>query len=422
MPGKISRRKFMAASASAVAAPMFLPQGVLARTGRPGANDKIVIGHIGAGGMGRGHLNALKGQVACMADVDQNHQRMAKNIVGRDIDTYTDYRRVLERKDIDAVVIAAPDHWHGIMTVDACEAGKDVYCEKPACRTIEEGQAMVRAARRYDRVVQIGSQGRSNPNAFDACRYIRNGQIGAVTKVDIWHEENWTTDVVDGFTDPPDTLDWDMWLGPSRWRRYNPNYCHFNFRWMLEWGGGFIRDRGAHVLSLVHWFLDMDDTYPRRVTASGTPYKTGIWNVPHTFDALLEYDNVTVHWQQPGKGATDHPFGAVYHGDKGQLIVEGGDGWTDVEQKAKDYSPCADGVHPYKSPNHHEDWFNCIKTRKRPIMDIEAGRRAANVCIMALISYQVGRTLEWDPVNERFVNDDEANRYLSSPGRGQWHI
>jgi predicted dehydrogenase len=420
----ISRRAFLATSATAVAAPMILPQGVLAMNGRPGANDRIVTGHIGVGGMGSGHLNAWKAHTACVADVDMERQTRAKGIVGRDIDTYSDWRHVLDRKDIDAVIIAAPDHWHAYMTVAACQAGFDVYCEKPACKSREESKAMVNAARRYGKVVQIGSQGRSAENAFYSCQYLWNKQIGDVDHVYIWHVNNYTTEETGGFGDPPDTLDWDMWLGPSPWRPYNPNYMHFNFRWMLDWGEGFIRDRGAHVLSLMHWFLEIDGKYPKRVSSTGVPQKTGIWDCPLSMETTWEYEDpkLTVHWVQPGEGATPHDFGAVYHGSQGKLVVEGGDGWTGAEQIAKDYVPGPGGRVPYKSPGHMEEFFKCIKTRERTNMDVELGCNIVDICNMAMISYKVGRPLEWDAANDRFVNDAEADRWLSLPGRGQWTL
>ena len=420
----ISRRAFLAASASAVVTPMILPQGVLAAPGRPGANDRIVTGHIGVGGRGSTHVNALKNQIAAVCDVDDDHIAKAKKIIGRDVDSYKDFRKLLDRKDIDAVVLAPPDHWHAIMTVMACEAGKDVYCEKPACKTFEESKKMVEAARRYGRVVQVGSQGRSNANAFMACQYLRNGQIGKVDYIDIWHVDNWVGGDPNKFGPPPANLDWDMWLGPSHYRPYNSDYVHFNFRWMMDWGQGFVRDRGAHVMSLVHWFLNMEQAYPKRITASGTPQKEGLWDVPVTFEARWEYEDpkLTVSWKQPGTPAWEHDFGAVYYGRKGNLIVPGGDGWTDVEEKAKKYTPPPNGIHPYKSPGHREDWLNCIKTRKRPIMDIEYGCHVANIVNFSVLSYIVNRPLEWDAENEQFVDDDEANRLLSSPGRGIWQI
>ena len=168
--------------------------------------------------------------------------------------------------------------------------------------------------------------------------------------------------------------------------------------------------------------MDYDFIAPKRVTATGTPYKKSIWDVPESFEATWEYDGLTVNWRQPGEAPWNHSFGAVYRGDKGELIVPGGDGFTDVEQKAKDYKPGPDGVVPFRSYDHRGNWMECIKTREKPIMDVEKGVRVANCCIMSMISYRVGRSLEWDDEKQEFVNDAEANRYLSNPGRGQWHI
>ncbi len=422
---QLSRRRFLAQSAAAVAAPLILPTGVLAAPGRPGANDRVVTGHIGIGGMGRGHLQALRGQAGALCDVDQNHLAAAVEMVGRKIDVYDDYRRILDRKDIDAVVIAAPDHWHGVMTVHACEAGKDVYCEKPACNTIEEGQAMCRAAERYGRIIQIGSQGRSQEYGYQACRYIRNGAIGRVNRVECWHYENPVGGDPNKNGPAPPELNWDMWLGPARWVPYNPDRVHFNFRWFLEFGGGQIRDRGAHVLSLVSWFLGLDDTGPVRVTATGEPPHEGLWDCPPTMEVTWEFKNpdLTVVWAQPGHKAIDYPFGAVYHGDKGSLVVGGGDGGgTILDETVKNYEPPAGGVEVFRSPGHMENWFDCIRTREKPIMDIWASHRVASMCILGNLAYRLGRPLEWDPVQERFVNDEQANRLLSSPGRGPWHV
>lgn len=423
-PG-MSRRQFLAASAAAVAAPMILPTGVLAAKGRPGANDRIVTGHIGIGGMGSGHLNALRNQAAALCEVDKNHLAKAVDMVGRKVDTYEDYRRILDRKDIDAVFIAAPDHWHGVMTVHACEAGKDVYCEKPACNTIEEGKAMCRAAERYGRIIQIGSQGRSQDYAYKACRYIKNGQIGDVKRVECWHYENPVGGDPKNNGPAPAELNWDMWLGPARWVPYNPDRVHFNFRWFLEFGGGQIRDRGAHVLSLVSWFLDLDDKGPVRVTATGEPPHSGLWDCPPTMEVTWEFKNpdLTVVWSQPGAMLKPESFGAIYKGAKEDLVVFGGDGGgTTTDRKVIEYEPPADGVQVFKSPGHHENFFDCMRTREKPLMNIWAAHRVASMCILGNLAYRLGRPLEWDAANERFVNDDEANRLLSSPGRGPWHV
>ena len=420
---KVSRRRFLAASAAAVG-PMILPSGVLAAPGRPGANDRIITGHIGVGGMGRHHLGRMRDHVACICDVDEEQASKALESVKLDVPVYNDYRRVLERTDIDAVFIATPDHWHGVMMVHACEAGKDVYVEKPASKTIEEGQAMVRAANRYGRVVQVGSQGRSTPDAHAACTYIRNGMIGRVERVDCWHTENPAGGDPTKFGPPPAHLDWDKWLGPLRWRPYNPDYCHVNFRWMLDFGGGNIRDRGAHVFSVVSWLLDLDDRDPVRITATGEAPKTGLWDTPPTMEITYEFKDpdLTIVWGQPGNRGADATFGQTYYGTKGKMIFKGGDGGCGAEEHVKQYKPPADGVHVFKSPGHHANFLDCIKTREKTVMNIEAGQKIANMCILGNISYRLGRTLEWDSVAERCVGDDEANRMLANPQRQPWRL
>ncbi|MBI4559399.1 MAG: Gfo/Idh/MocA family oxidoreductase [Candidatus Hydrogenedentes bacterium] len=420
---KVSRRQFLAASTAAIA-PLILPSGVLAAPGRPGANDRLITGHIGVGGMGSGHLNAFRHNAGAVCDVDQNHLKAAVERVGRPVDTYTDYRYILDRKDIDAVVVASPDHWHGVQTVHACEAGKDVYCEKPACNTIEEGQAMVRAAKRFGRIVQIGSQGRSTRAAHAACTYLRNGQIGQVTRVECWHYENPVGGDPGKNGPAPPELDWDLWLGPARWVPYNPERVHFNFRWFLDFGGGNIRDRGAHVLSVVLWCLDLDHQGPVRVTATGNPPPHGLWDCPTSMEVTYEFKEpeLTVVWAQPGVKPVEAGFGAMYYGTNDSLLVTGGDGGCGTEDKAMNYTPPSDGVTPFKSPGHRENWLECIRTREKPLMNIEAAHRVASMCVLGNISYRLRRPLEWDPVNERVVGDEQANLMLSNPGRGPFHV
>ncbi len=420
-----SRREFLGRTAAKLGAaacvPYVITSDALARPGRPGANDRIITGHIGIGGMGRGHLRA---DAAALCDVDANHLKGAAERVPGEPALYKDYRRVLDRKDVDAVVIASPDHWHGLMTVHACQAGKDVYVEKPASKTIEEGRAMVKAAKRYGRVVQVGSQGRSTGAAHAACQYIRNGQLGPVRKVTCWHYPNPVDKSNTPDTDPPEHLDWDMWLGPVRWLPYNKLRCHFNFRWFLELGGGQIRDRGAHVMSVVMWCMNHDHTGPVSVEATGEPPHRGLYDCPVSMEVKYEFQNPdwTLTWSQPGKPEQGAGFGAKYWGEKDTLVVTGGDGGCGAERKAMEYQVPPGGQRVNRSPGHRQDWFNCIKTRQQPIMPIEAGHRVASLCILGNIAYVLGRKLKWDPVNEQFIGDEEANRMLSRPSRGPWHL
>jgi predicted dehydrogenase len=432
MQTQLTRRAFLARSAAAsagMAIPYFIPDSVLAAPSRPGANERIHTGHIGVGGMGSGHLQGLAQMCVAICDVDKRRLAKAAEITGGKAKTYTDYRQLLENKDVDAVFIATPDHWHALTTIHACQAGKDVYCEKPACNTIAEGRAMVEAAQRYGRIIQIGSQGRSTPAAHAACTYIRNGMIGKVSKVTCWHYAN----PVGGFQpdgEPPPDLDYDMWLGPARWRPYNVDCVHGNFRWLLEFGGGQIRDRGAHVMSVAMWLMNSDHTGPVSVEASGEPPKEGLWDCPPLMEVVYQFKNPDwiMTWSQPGETPEiarklgNNRYGAKYWGDIDSLVVSGGDGGTDTEAKAKEYQLPAKGVQVYKSPGHYQDFFNCLRTREKPIMHIEAGHRVATLCILGNISYRLGRRLQWDPVAEKVIGDEQANLMLNRPGRGSWHL
>ena len=398
-----------------------------------GANERIVYGHIGVGGMGSSHI--VGDSCAALCDVDANHlANAAKRVQGTPLLT-DDYRRVLDRKDIDAVTIGTPDHWHALMTVHACQAGKDVYSEKPTCKTIAEGQAMVAAAERYKRVVQIGAQGRSNPVAAAACNYIRNGQIGTVRRVDIWHPNNYVGDAKWGQEQaPPAHLNWDLWLGPLRWRPYNPDIAHFNFRWLMDSGGGFIRDRGNHALSIVCWCVGADDLHgPVTVEAAGETNPNSVYDAPLTMRATWKFTNPdwTLTWNQPGTVNPRLPgeWGGTYQGDKDSLVVLGGDGGCETEQKAKDYQPPANGFKAFLEPTeadpterHRRNWRRCIKTREQPVMNAAVGYKVIVLPIIANIAYRVGRPLTWDPKTERFLGDEEANRFLHEPYRAPWKL
>ena len=446
---KTSRRQFVKTAAAASAGGAFLFDIVPARAlAQPAPSDTINFGHIGIGGRGRRFLRPgadlgkelrapenLGGdgtrvmrpaQSVALCDIDANRLDQAATTVGGRPKLYKDFRRLLEDKDVDAVVIASPDHWHALQTIMSCQAGKDVYCEKPACNTVEEGRAMVTATERYGRVVQIGSQGRSQPAAWQAATYIRNGELGTVGRVRCWHyaspDGDWTPDEA-----PPPELDYDSWVGPARWLPYNKKHTHGAFRWLIDFGGGQIRDRGAHVMSIANWIMDCDHKGPVSVTATGEPPKDGMYDSGVTMEVTYEFKDPawTLVWAQPGRASTeiDALYGAIYSGHQGNLTVTLGDGQnTATDQKAREYRPPADGVRVFKSPGHVENFVDCIVTRDKPIMHMEAAHRVATLCILGNIGFQLQRPLQWDAVNEKVVNDDEANRLLSRPGRGQWHL
>jgi len=439
---KVPRREFLktagaAAAAGAVfAAPQVIPRGVLAAEGKPGASERLTFGHIGVGGMGGYHLSDMKGRadrgevnIAAVCDVDEGRLANASKMAGPKADVYRDYRYILQRKDIDAVVIGTPDHLHGVQTVHACESGKHVYVEKPACCTIEEGKAMVAAAAKNNVAVQVGSQGRSQPDCHAAITYLRNDMLGKINKVTCWHYESPTDDNPVPDSEPPSELDWDLWLGPMRWRPYNPRYLHGVFRWLLESGGGQIRDRGAHVMSCALYLMGADQQDPVSIEAKGKAPTKGLWDSGVTMEVVYTFKNPdwTLIWAQPGekppKGDQGHnDYGAVYHGEKDKLILYGGDGGTWTEKKARDYKAPAGGVEVYKSPGHKEDWFAGIKTGKKTIMNIGAAVATANLTVLGNISFVLGRKLEWDPVKHQIVGDELARRMMSRPQRFPYHL
>ncbi len=442
-PG-VPRRAFLktagsTVAAGALAAPHLIPSGVLAAPGAAGANDRLTFGHVGVGGQGGYHLwdmatRMKRGEVniAAVCDIDEKRLANASRRAGSQADCYRDYRYLIDRKDIDAVIFATPDHWHAVQTVHAAERGKHIYVEKPACCTVEEGKAMVAAAKKAGVSIQVGSQGRSQPEAYLAHRYLANGIIGKVSRVDCFHYPSPTGGFLpDG--EPPEQLDWDLWLGPLRWRPYNRGYCHGVFRWLMESGGGQIRDRGAHVMSCAMWWMNADGTGPVEIEATGQAPTRGLWDSAVKIDVTYTFKNPdwVLTWNQPGKpappeertgkepgGKISRPgYGAVYTGDKGTFTHWGGDGGTWAEKKAREWKPGADAVDVYKSPGHKEDWFAGIKTGKKTIMNIEAGVDVALLTVLGNLSFLLGRKLTWDYSKREIVGDAQAQRLMGRPQR-----
>ncbi len=439
----IGRRRFLAAAGAAIGAPLFVPAGVLGAAGRPGANERIVTGHIGVGGMGGGHLRDMVARmkrrevdVAAVCDVDEKRLARASRTAGRQASPYRDYRYLIDRKDIDAVVIATPDHWHGVQTVHAAERGKHVYVEKPACCTIEEGKAMVAAAKKHRVSVQVGSQGRSQPEAYLAHRYLVNGTIGTVRRVDCFHYPSPVDRRPVADSAPPPELDWDLWLGPLRWRPYNRRYCHGTFRWVMESGGGQIRDRGAHVMSCAMWWMGADGTGPVTVEATGVAPKGGLWDSAVLMNVVYTFKDPdwVLTWSQPGEPAPPEErtsdearivrpgYGAVYRGDHGTFVHWGGDGGTWAERKAREWKPGPGAKDVFRSPGHKEDWFNGIRTGAKTVMNIEAGVGVAFLCILGNLSFVLGRALRWDAEKQEIVGDEQARRLMSRPQRHPYHL
>jgi predicted dehydrogenase len=418
-PSKQNRREFLGTATAALAIPTILPRSVF------GANDKVITGHIGVKNQGTNNLKAFSKLTTpgALCDVDRDVLGKAVKLV-EDSDkpkpnTFKDYRELLDRKDIDAVVVTTPDHWHALMTIHACQAGKDVYCEKPLSLTISEGRKMVEAARSHDRVVQTGSQQRSDARFRRACELVRSGKLGKLQTVLVGIPNvNWTPPPVPD-SDPPAELDYDSWLGPAPRKPYNAKHVHYNFRFYWDYSGGQMTNFGAHHLDIAQWALGTDDAGPLSTEGKATFHPQKWYEVTMSCRVYHAYPNdVTVI---VGQGQKDIPNGVTFIGSEGKLFVDRAKITSEPADIAK-LEPTASDVRLYESSNHHQNFLDCLKSRKRPVADVEIGHRSATVCHLGNIAVRIGRRIQWDSKAERIVGDDEANAMLSRPYRSPWTI
>lgn len=384
-------------------------------------NEQIRIGCIGVGNQGRGNMGKHLKNVTAVCEVDSTRLGEARERVEKETKkscaVYGDYRKLLEDKNVDAVVITTPDHWHALMTIDACAASKDVYCEKPLTLTIAEGQAMVRAARKYGRIVQTGSQQRSDDRFRLACELVRNGRLGKIStiKVGIPGVNFSGPGIPDG--NPPAELDYNFWLGPAPLKPYNEKHVHYNFRFFWDYSGGQITNFGAHHLDIAQWALGMDKSGPVSIEGKARFHKDGWYEVPEWFEVVYKYaDGVTILCGQDYKG------GVTFEGEKGTLFVDRGKIVTNPAGIDKEPIDAKKDISLYVSKDHHRNWLDCIRSRKTPICDVEIGHRSATVCHLGNIAIRSGSPITWDPAKEEIVGNPEAAKLLSRPYRDPWKL
>lgn len=416
---QLSRRRFLGSAGLGVAVPCFVTSRAIGAAESRPPSERVVAALVGCGGRGRGLLgihNDPGCTIAAVCDVDTERMAIAKKRIGT-CDAYQDFRRILDRRDIDAVLLATPDHWHAAGTVMACQAGKDVYCEKPLCRSIGEGRKMVEAARRYDRVVQMGTQYRSIARSRQACEWIRNGRLGQVRTVRLSHPPNPTYPCEPG-RKAPTNLDWDLWLGPAPWVAYHPKRCHFSFRYFMDYGSGALADNGVHMFSVVSWALGTDQTGPATVEASGREEPNNLYDVPVEMRVRLEFADppCEVIWEQSAGAKLNVEF-------VGSEATLSGFWEFKVTAGEADLSPTRpEEIHLERSDSHSGNWLDCIATRRRPVMDVEIGHRVTTWPHLGNIAYALGRKLRWDPASERFGDDAQANRLLEAAYRQPWRL
>ena len=432
-----SRRTFIkkagmaAAGAGMVTA---VPGNLFGATGKVlGANGKINVAAIGINGMGWSGLKSMmklpEVNVVALCDVDENvlnwrKYELAKS--GIKTETYQDYRKLLENKDVDVVIIGTPDHWHCLQMVDACAAGKDVYVEKPVGNSVQECNVMVAAQRRYNRVVQAGQWQRSVPHFVDALNFIRSGKLGKIRTVKAWAYQGWMTNIEQKADKPvPAGVNYDLWLGPAQKRAFNENRFHFNFRWFWDYAGGLMTDWGVHLIDYA--LLGMDAKFPKSVMAIGGKfaYPDGAHETPDTLTTVYEFDGYSMIWEQAqsisnGNYGRDH--GISFIGNNGTLVLARG-GWEVIPDEKR-----MEAV-PLQMPKqsgldlHTANFIDVVKSRKQEQLTcpIQAGAHVATVCQMGNISYRSGGRLYWDETKAQF-REKEANVYLNASYKNGYNL
>ncbi len=433
----ITRRGFVESVGISAGAATFVGAPAIGRSAS--ANDKVRLAIIGAGSRGNQLLDSFLPQpeveLVAISDVDDHHAGKTAERVnkakGNTPRTSRDYRYILDSKDIDAVIIATPDHWHALPAIEAVLAGKDVYVEKPVGHTVAEGQAMVKAARKTNKIMAVGTQQRSSTHFQKAVEIVKSGQLGKIFWVQTWNYENISPVGMGKFPDgeAPSYVDYDRWLGPAPKRPFNPNRFHLLFRWFSDYAGGMMSDWGVHLNDIVLWALDAKG--PKSVCSTGGIFTTDDdRDTPDTLQVVYEFPACTLTYSmRKGNGLklNGHDYGILFYGTNGSLVLDRG-GFEVIPDKVVlpygiklvhgdrplrqiDLKPqSAKGVDGQDA--HVRNFLDCLKSRALPTCDIEIAHRSTNTCHLGNLSYKLGRKLFWDAELETFINDSEANGLL----------
>ncbi len=435
---KPSRRQFLQTSGAALSATLLNPYVFTAdaeeRTRPRSKNDRFRLGAIGMRYQGSviTEKALAEGDLLAIADVDREVAEKAREQFGGKADLYEDYQRMLERNDLDVILIGTPDHWHTKMVIDACRAGKDVYCEKPLTLTIDEGKLLTKVVEQTGRVVQVGSWERSDNRFRLACEMVRQGRVGKLKKVTVTLGKNKTGGPF-AVEKPPVHFNWDLWQGQTPEVPYIKERSHYTFRWWYEYSGGQMTDWGAHHVDIAQWGAGMQHSGPVEIEGKADfPDVPNGYNVAVNFSARMRYpDGVELEILDDGRN------GVMFEGERGRIFANRGTvAGVAVDELADDPLEREDFVlydhdnlaRPPRSGkldsiiNHMGNFFDCVRSRELPISDVASQHRSVSVCHLANISMRLGRKLYWDPEAERFTGDDEANTWLSRPQRKGFEI
>src|SRR5579883_1471433 len=445
---RLTRRDFVEAVGVTAGASTLLGAPGIALGGS--ANEKIRCLLIGAGSRGGQLLDSFLPQadveVVAIADVDDSHAGKTadrvKKVKGNTPETARDYRGLLERKDVDAVLIATPDHWHALPAIHAVLAGKDVYVEKPVAHNVAEGQAMLRAARKTNKIMAVGTQQRSSSHFQKAVEIVRSGKLGKVFWVQTWNYENISPTGLGKYPDgeAPSYVDYDRWLGPAPLRPFNPNRFHLLFRWFFDYAGGMMSDWGVHLNDIALWALDAKG--PQSVYSSGGIVTSDDnRDTPDTLQVVYEFPGCTLTYSmRKGNGLklNGHEYGILFCGTDGSLILDRNGFEVIPDKVVLPYGiKLVHGDRPLRKIHlkpetvtkgndgqaaHVRNFLDCVKSRAVPTADIAIAHRSTNTCHIGNISYKLGRSLEWDVDTETFKNDAEANALLKREPRKGYEL
>ena len=430
----MTRRNFLGKTALAAAASgLTAPLVRSARAQTPAVASKIRLGVIGCGGMGQVDLKdfVANADVECVVICDLDEARIAAGLeicakAGRQQpETVKDFRRVLDRKDVDAVLIATPDHWHALPAVLACQAGKDVYVEKPLGKTIDEGRAMWEAAKRHNRVVQMGSQWRSCGHIIEAAEMVRTGKLGKVSICRGWAYLDWLPSVGRKSDSPPPAgVDYDMWLGPAPKRTFNPNRFHFNFRWFWDYAGGLMTDWGVHLINMQQMGMGLEA--PKSVSSCGGKF---IFDddseTPDSQVTVYEFPTYQMIWEHRAglnNGLNGRPWGIEWTGTEGAIILndQGYEIITERKHANLDSERKPSSGNPH--PAHVRNFLDCVKSRQQPVLNLEVSHHVSTLAHLGNIAYRTGHKIVWDAANEKVVGDAVADALVGCPYRDPWKL
>jgi len=428
---KVNRRQFLkkaaGISAGAVSFPYLVRPSALGKASSVAPSERITIGFIGVGGHGRSvnlknFLGNSDAQAVAVCDVDANNRNIARDMVNKkygnkDCSTYNDFREIIERNDIDAVMISTPDHWHVPISIAAAKAGKDVECEKPTL-TVEEGRVLCETMKRYNRVFQWSTEDRSVDVYHRMCELVRNGRIGKVHTIRVELPSGPNTPGDPTPMPVPKGFDYEMWLGPAPWSPYTKDRIHWNFRWVFDYSGGMLTDWGAHLLDGAQWGNDSEHTGPVEVEGKGVFLRDGLYDTAKEYRIEYKYaDGVRLL-------VTSGTPSLRFEGSEGWI---GNVGWrAKLEAEPKSILDSVIGpndIHLYTCrAGEQRNFLDCVKSRKDCYFPPEIGHRCFTIAHIGNISMLLGRKLKWDPDKERFINDEQANRMLSRSMRSPWHL